>query len=212
MLDKIKIPAEVLDLSDATSSIEKTIDISTYLEKGVSLVISSDAKVNVIAEIEPIETKEYKIPVSNLTAKGLRSGYQLSYTEKYVLLEVTAGKSAHEELNAAEIKGTIQVENLPEGTHVMAVLFELDEQIYKMESVLTEIQISHVAQETETEKTENETESSVNTEKTEENLQAETNKPPAAEGTDTQVSAEIEETSTQASTEAQENKAEENGE
>jgi len=201
MLDKIKIPEEVLDLSDAVSSIEKTIDISTYLEKGVSLVISSDAKVNVTAEIEPIETKEYKIPVSNLTAKGLRSGYQLSYTEKYVLLEVTAGKSAHEELKTAEIKGSIQVENLQEGTHVMAVLFELDEQIYKIESVLTEIRISRVAQETESEKSENSTESSANTEKIEDSVQAEADKLPDAEETNTQVS-----------TEAKENKITENGE
>ena len=192
MLDKIKIPAEVLDVSDATSSIEKTIDISTYLERGVSLVISSDAKVNVTAEIEPIETKEYKIPVSNLTAKGLRSGYQLSYTEKYVLLEVTAGKSAHEELNEAEVKGTIQVENLQEGTHDMAVLFELDEQIYKVESVFTEIQISRVKQETESEKTEDNSESSVNTEKIEENVKVESDKLPVMEESNVQVSTEAE--------------------
>ncbi len=174
MLDKIKIPAEVLDLSGATSSIEKTIDISTYLEKGVSLVISSDAKVNVTAEIEPIETKEYKIPVSNITANGLRSGYQLSYKEKYVLLEVNAGKSAHEELNAADIKGTVHIENLQEGTHMVAVSFDLDEQIYKAESVLTEIEITHVAEESESENTENDggnTEGSESTEKTEDSVQ-----------------------------------------
>ena len=184
MLDKIKIPAEVLDLSGAVSSIEKTIDISTYLERGVSLVISLDAKVTVTAEIEPIVTMEYKIPVSNITAKGLRSGYQLSYTEKYILLEVTAGKSAQEELDAAEIKGSLQVENLQEGSHTMAVLFDLDDQIYKTKSVLTEIQISRVAQESE--KIENNIENNIeNSEKTEESVQAENQ--PASEEVSTQV-------------------------
>lgn len=193
MLDEIKIPAEVLDLSDATSSIEKTIDISTYLDTGVSLVISSDAKVNVIAEIEPVETREYKIPVSNITAKGLRSGYQLSYTEKYILLEVTAGKTAHGELNAAEIKGTIQVENLQEGTHMMAVLFELDAQIYKTESLLTEIQILRVTEETESE---NSSENPVNTEKTEESVQTEIANTAVLEEANTQTTNETDENKT----------------
>ena len=191
MLDKIKIPAEVLDLSNATSSIEKTIDISTYLEREVSLVISSDAKVNVIAKIEPIETKEYKIPVSNITAKGLRSGYQLSYTEKYILLEVTAGKSAHEELNTAEIKGTVQVENLQEGTHMISVLFELDEQNYRTESVLTEVKILRAAQD-DSEKTENSTENSGSTEKIEEIVQTETENQTVSGETSTQASIEAE--------------------
>ena len=149
-LDKIEIPAEVLDLSEAVSSVEKTIDISTYLPEGVSLVISSDAKVNVTAEIEPIETREYKIPTSNISANGLRSGCQVIYSEKYVLLLVTAGKSAHDGLNVADIKGTIQVENLREGKHIIEVSFSLDEQFYKTEAADTEIIIVHM-EEVETE-------------------------------------------------------------
>lgn len=138
-LDKLVIPAEVLDLTDATATIDKTIDISTYLQEGVSLVISSDAKVNVVAEIEPVETKEYKIPVSNITAEGLKSGYQLSYEEAYVWVNITAGRSAHNSLNASDIKGTVKAEHLKTGANTVEVRFLLDEEIYQTETVYVDV-------------------------------------------------------------------------
>ena len=174
-LDKITIPPEVLDLTGATATVDKTIDMSTYLPEGVLLVISSDAKVNITAEIEPITTKEYKIPVSNITANGLKTGYQLSYTERYVLVNITAGKSAHNALNAAEVKGTIEVGNIGEGTHSVVVTLALDGTMYKVESVLTEIEVKSVGGNTggenngATESTEN---GSENTGGTEESTQA----------------------------------------
>lgn len=140
-LDRITIPAEVLDLTGATSTIEKTIDISTYLEEGVSLVISSDAKVNISAEIEPIETKEYKVPVSNITANGLKSGYQLSYVERYVRVNITAGRSAHNSLNASDIKGSIEVGSMEAGTYKVAVTFTLDPAVYQAEAAVVEVEM-----------------------------------------------------------------------
>ena len=139
--DKIAVPAEVLDLTGATATIDKTIDISAYLPKGVSLVISSDAKVNVTAEIEKIETKEFKVPVANIASNGLKSGYQLSYTERYLTVNVRAGKTALGHLNVADIKGSIDVENLEEGVHLVAVSIELDEEIYTVDDVLTEVKL-----------------------------------------------------------------------
>lgn len=140
-LDKITIPAEVLDLTEVTMTIDKTIDISSYLPAGVSLVISSDAKVHVVAEIEKIETKEFKVPVANITSVGLKSGHQLSYTERYLTVYVSAGKTALGHLNVADIKGTINVENLESGLHLAAVDIQLDDEVYKVSDVLTEIQI-----------------------------------------------------------------------
>ena len=143
-LDEVEIPAEVLDITGATSSIEKTIDISTYLEQGVSLVISSDGKINLFAEIEPIETKEYRVSISNLTASGLKSGYQLSYVVDYVLVDITAGKAAHNALNASDIKGVIKVDNMGEGTHVVEVLFDLNDEVYEAAPALVEVEIEAV--------------------------------------------------------------------
>lgn len=147
-LDKIVIPEEVLDLTGATTTIDKTIDITSYMPNGVSLVISSDAKVHVTAEIEKIETKEFKVPIANIASVGLKSGYQLSYTERYLTVYVSAGRTALGHLNVADIKGTIDVENLESGLHLAAVDIHLDDEVYMVSDILTEIQI--VSKETDT--------------------------------------------------------------
>lgn len=141
MVDEIKIPPEVLDLAGATETIDKTIDISTYLDVGVSLVVSADAKVNIKAEIEPVETKEYKIPVKNITATGLKSGFQLSYAERYILVDITAGKSAHHALNVSDIKGVIDVQGLKAGEHIVAIEFTLDDSVYQIGEAFAGIEI-----------------------------------------------------------------------
>ena len=156
-LDRVVVPAEVLDLTGVTSDVEKTIDISTYLPEGVSLVISSDAKVNITAKIEEMETKEFRIPISNITAAGLKTGYQLAYAEKYLNVSIRAGITALGYLNSANITGTIDVENLKEGTHTVTVILELDRTIYEISDVVTEISITHVS-ESETGNTENNSE------------------------------------------------------
>ena len=156
-LDRVVVPAEVLDLTGVTSDVEKTIDISTYLPEGVSLVISSDAKVNITAKIEEMEIKEFRIPISNITAAGLKTGYQLAYAEKYLNVSIRAGRTALGYLNSANITGTIDVENLKEGTHTVTVILELDRTIYEISDVVTEISITHVA-ESETGNTENNSE------------------------------------------------------
>ena len=156
-LDRVVVPAEVLDLTGVTSDVEKTIDISTYLPEGVSLVISSDAKVNITAKIEERETKEFRIPISNITAAGLKTGYQLAYAEKYLNVSIRAGRTALGYLNSANITGTIDVENLKEGTHTVTVILELDRTIYEISDVVTEISITHVS-ESETGNTENNSE------------------------------------------------------
>ncbi len=146
--DKIEIPAEVMDITNATSSIEKTIDISTYLPEGVSLVISSDAKVEISAEIEKVEAKEFKVPVNNITASGLRAGYQLSYLDQSVNLTVKAGKTALGHLNASTILGTINVEGLEEGKYVLDVSFDLDGATYSLSNVTVEVELTKETTET----------------------------------------------------------------
>ena len=61
----------MLDLTDASSDIEKTVDISTYLPSGTALVISSDSKIDVTVVVEAVKTKTLQIPVTNLQVIGL---------------------------------------------------------------------------------------------------------------------------------------------
>ena len=68
----------------------------------------------------------------------------MSYVEDFVLVDVTAGQSAHNALNASDIKGVIKVDNMGEGTHVVEVLFELNDEVYKVAPALVEVEIEAV--------------------------------------------------------------------
>lgn len=136
-LDKITVPADVLDVTDATEDIVKTIDITSYLPNGVSFVISSDAKIDVTVTIEKVETKTYQVPVTNLTVEGLESGYRCVFDEEYAYIDVnvTGGVKDLEALSAEHLTGKISVANLGTGTHHVAVQFELDEELYQVGAV-----------------------------------------------------------------------------
>ena len=69
----------------------------------------------------------------------MKAGYQLSYTDRYLTVNVSAGKTALGHLNVADIKGSVNVENLDEGVHLVAISIQLDEEIYYVGDVLTEI-------------------------------------------------------------------------
>ena len=71
----------MLDLTDASSDIEKTVDISTYLPSGTALVISSDSKIDVTVVVEAVKTKTLQIPVTNLQVIGLDADEKVQYEE-----------------------------------------------------------------------------------------------------------------------------------
>lgn len=139
VLDKIVIPTEVLDLTDVTESIEKVVDISAYLPKGISLVINGEAKVNVSIEIEPIETRVFRVPISNIVLDGLKSGYVAFYGEDYIDITVTAGKSQLAELSGTGLTGVIEAENLGIGTYTVNVIMDLDTEIYTVSELTIEL-------------------------------------------------------------------------
>lgn len=146
-INKISIPAEVLDLTDLTDSIETTVDISSYLPEGTSLVLASDAKIAVKVTVEPIETKLLEIPVSNLTVGDLGAGYQAEFMTDTVLIEVSGARSVLEGLKEADIKGIADASGLNNGEHLLKVTFdslgEFGCELTKPVQVLVNIKGSH---------------------------------------------------------------------
>ena len=69
-VNKVTVPAEVLDVTDATSDIKNTVDISSYLPSGVSLVLASDAKIEVTVKVESMEKISYEVPVEIVLPDG----------------------------------------------------------------------------------------------------------------------------------------------
>lgn len=129
---KISIPDEVLDLTGAVKDIETTVDISSYLPEGTSMVLNSDAKVNIVIRIEPIITQSFDVPVSNLTVENLREGYTAEFEYTAVTVEISGAESAIEELDAQQLTGTMDASGLGKGAHTLKVEFPLDEERYQV--------------------------------------------------------------------------------
>lgn len=126
-INKISIPAEVLDVTDITEDLVTMVDISSYLPSGTSLVLTSDAKVEVTVKVEPILSRTFEVPVANLSIENLRESYEMEFDEDVAVVEVSGPESVVSELKAKDIKGTINASGLGVGKHRVAVNFSLDD-------------------------------------------------------------------------------------
>lgn len=136
-INKITIPKEVLDLTGASSDIDTVVDISAYLPEGISLVLNSDAKVNVTVKIEPLETRMYHVPVSNLTFENLREGYTVQFDEETFDVEIVGAASAMELLEEKDIIGAVDASGTGRGEHRLKVKLHLDEELYKVKGAVS---------------------------------------------------------------------------
>lgn len=129
-VNKVVIPAEVLDVTDATESLETTVDITSYLPEGTSLVQMSDAKVEVKVGVEPVISRHFQVPVRNLTIEGLQSGYTAEYLEDSFAAEIYGPKSVVDALTVGAIRGRADAGRLGAGEHLLQVTLEVEDDAY----------------------------------------------------------------------------------
>lgn len=150
-VNKISIPKEVLDISGITENLETTVDITSYLPSGTSLVLNSDAKVEVTVKVEPIVTENIVIPVGNLTIENLQDGYTARIDSDTVTVAVSGAKSEVEAVDADGLKGVINASGLGEGEHHLAVEFTLEGEHCWIDSVRVPVTITGAGDEEEEE-------------------------------------------------------------
>lgn len=136
-VNSIDIPEGIVDISDASETVVQTVDISTYLPEGVTLVNDEDKKIQVTVAIEQIETRLIEIPTKNITVKNLSSAYQASFAEDTVEVYVRGLQSDLDKLNPDGIRVSVDAAGLTEGEHVLELVLELDEELYSTDGKQT---------------------------------------------------------------------------
>ncbi len=136
-VNKVTVPAEVLDVTDATSDIKNTVDISSYLPSGVSLVLASDAKIEVTVKVESTEKVSYEVPVENITIENLAENQNIQILVDTVSVEIAGSQSAMKKLSAEDIKGTIDASGITNGEHNAIVTIQVDDSLYQVTSTIT---------------------------------------------------------------------------
>lgn len=133
-INKITIPSEVLNITDITSDLITTVDITSYLPQGTALVLNSDAQVEVQIQVEPLVEKIFEVSVANLTLQNLRAGYTVEYGVDQLAVKIIGAKSKIESLKASDIYGMVDMNGLGVGEHEVEVGFVLDEELYQITS------------------------------------------------------------------------------
>lgn len=128
--NKVVIPAEVLDVTGATEDFVTTVDITSYLPEGTSLVQASDAKVEVTVGVEPVVSRHFQIPVRNLEIENLQNGYTAEYQEESFAAEIYGPKSIVDALTVGMIRGRANAARLGAGEHLLEVTIEVEDGSY----------------------------------------------------------------------------------
>ena len=92
------------------------------LPAGVSRLDSNESRVSVTIEVKRQVTKEFKIPTSKLT---LRTEKQFRYISKEVTLRLFGIEDDINRISESSLQGSIDVSNLGEGRHKVAIKFNL---------------------------------------------------------------------------------------
>lgn len=141
-VNKISVPAEVLDVTDIKDDLTVMVDISSYLPEDTSLVLASDAKIEVTVRVEPLLSKTFEVPVKNLAVSNLHEGYVLEFDEDTIEVQISGPDSVVSELKAKNITGTIDAAGIGLGNHQMTVNVDLEEHCWISGTVKVPVGIS----------------------------------------------------------------------
>lgn len=139
---KIDIPAEVLDVTDATADIVTTVDVTEYLPAGTALYRNTDATVSVQVTIEAYTTREFVIPTANLSVEGLGSAYTSTFPSGSVSIPISGMLSDLDKLKESDITGSVNVSGMEDGNHSVGVSLNLDADKYDVAESKTVITIA----------------------------------------------------------------------
>lgn len=131
----INVNENELNVEGASENVTKTIDISSYIPEGVSLVNESDAKVDVTVEIESFITRNFRIKTSNFEINGVEDGYSASFGENKITVSISGMKSDLDKLDVEKLKGSVDASGLGEGKHTVTLTLKLDKNKFSVGTI-----------------------------------------------------------------------------
>ena len=126
-ISTITIPADVINLSELKGDFETTVDILSYIPKGLSLADNTSSQVTIKVEVLSESSKSFTVNTSNLTLRNIGPGLTGIFEEPSVEVKISGLESALKELDEKTLAGYVDVSGLTEGIHSVSVMLELDE-------------------------------------------------------------------------------------
>ena len=126
-ISEVRIPDEVIDVTDLNKSFESLIDISEYLDEGVTLI--GDVEILASVNIEKLESKDIYYPVTSITIENLADNYKSIYTNFDPLkLQIWGTEEKIQELQNTDVTVTVDLSSIKDpGNYTIPVAIQLPE-------------------------------------------------------------------------------------
>lgn len=112
-ITKISVPAEELDITDATGNVEQVINIRNYLPVNVRFADTDfDGRITATVYIEPLKERTLQIPEERIAISGVPEGMSYSYalSGQTYRLTVSGLNAVVSALGAADVSCSVDVE------------------------------------------------------------------------------------------------------
>ena len=111
-VESITIPSAAIEAVDISQKTEQTIDITSYLPEGISLVDESAKNVLVTIRVEKDGTKSFDLAVGSITVNNLDDNLTLSYGDSEDLqVHVSGPQEVLDTLDIKDIKASIDLKD-----------------------------------------------------------------------------------------------------
>ena len=154
-LTEIVIPADEVDLTDATEDVVELIDIREYLPDGVSLTNTSgddfNGRVAVTAKVEPLVDMTRQMNQSRILLQNVPDGYQVTLdSQEAVSIRLRGLQADLNAIDVSQLSGTIDVSDwmqenglteLTEGEMEMEVAVALPDNVTQIGTVTAVVNV-----------------------------------------------------------------------
>lgn len=138
----LEMPEELINVNGMYDDFTTVINVAEHLPEGISLVNTDDAMVTVTIRIEPYMTERFPVDTSRLQVRGLDDIYAIEFVDEMVYASISALQSDLTRLRTETLIGKIDVSELEEGTHLVPLELDLNENTYAYQQTLIQIEIS----------------------------------------------------------------------
>ena len=121
------VPIEI-DITDLRATLEKEIMLQEFLPEGIIIVGNSNS-IAVKVTIEKMEARDYTFTVSDIKIENLLENLNIAYSDSNRTYKVTimGMKDDLEAFSVEQLGAYIDLSNLLEGVHLLAIKFKVSE-------------------------------------------------------------------------------------
>lgn len=110
-VSSVTIPSSIVDITGAAADFNKSVQITSYLPDGISLVSDDASTVVVQVGIKALSSKKVEIPITNLSVINVPEGLsaEIGGVGEVLAIEVTGMETALDTLDPLQITGAVDV-------------------------------------------------------------------------------------------------------